>query len=142
MLLLRVEVLTLARITMKFLCLLLIYTEINWVYGDAYIDYAGRTLSQLDQNITSSLVHAALIQIDDSIIGNKEDAIVDLKMAEGTVADLLAGLSKLDSADNPLCTESSCLIPDIERAQVALRNGDPTLANQTLTKVLHNIDQY
>lgn len=128
---------------MKFLCLLLIYTEINWVYGMAYIDSAGRTLSQLDQNITSSLIHAALIQINDSIIGNKEDAIVDLKMAEGTVADLLAGLSKLDSAENPLCTKSfSCLMPDIERAQVALRNGDPTLANQTLTKVLHNINQY
>ena len=97
---------------------LIFYIEMNSASAImTLMDDANTTLLRVDKNLTSSMISLALTQVNDSRFSGP-DAKLDQSMAQGTISDLITGLSvisnhpKFNSPDADLCPEypTDCMI--------------------------------
>jgi hypothetical protein len=108
-----------------------------------FINRANTTLSEVDKNLTSSQVSLALAQINDSLISSDEDSKLDLEMAQGTIGNLIIGLSiksdhwNLTTSDGVLCHKHpiDCIIGDLRFASKSITNNHPEIAQGLLNNL-------
>jgi hypothetical protein len=111
-------------------------------------------MSELDRNLSLSLITTALTQINDSLAADPEEAVMHEGMARETLNALVTGLpyqnnmtlvalrnqtvninETIDCYQYP----NDCLILEVQPALDALNDGDPQLARRILAGTLHRI---
>lgn len=133
-----------------FLMLFILYSQLNTVLDAIIMDTINTTnmkLSNIDKNLTSTMINMSLTQINDSWASDSEEATINLGMARNTIQDLIIGLSnksdqlKFYLGDTDLCSDHpiDCMIGRLQFALDSLNRGHPELAEQVLTDILHTV---
>ena len=129
--------------------LTILYLQINELQGAMkIIENASIRLSEIDMNLTSTMLNMSLIQINDLLESETVDPTLNLGIARNIIQDLMFGLDNksdhvrvpLDNTD--LCSDHpiDCVIGRLQFTLESLNRGDYRGAKDTLNSIFGSLE--